>query len=201
MLEYVPSLCRKVLDVGCGTGSVGASIRKRTGCEVWGVESNAGSIQQAEQNIDKVFHGYFGPELDLPLGYFDCIVFNDVLEQMLDQIPRHGVLPRVRAAEPQNRAIDQIPQFVVANSHFLMNKSRSPMAFLGWQLARLLQAGRFRQSGMPHPRHLGRQLPLRCFALSPSQRTFHGSRRKALRPCTRNVGLQTVQGGTKNVFL
>jgi 2-polyprenyl-3-methyl-5-hydroxy-6-metoxy-1,4-benzoquinol methylase len=51
---------------------------------VWGVESNAGSIQKAEQNIDKVFHGYFGSELDLPSGYFDCIVFNDVLEHMLD---------------------------------------------------------------------------------------------------------------------
>jgi 2-polyprenyl-3-methyl-5-hydroxy-6-metoxy-1,4-benzoquinol methylase len=84
MLEYVPSFCRRMLDVGCGTGSFGASVRKRTGCEVWGVESNAGSIQKAEQNIDKVFHGYFGPELDLPSDYFDCIVFNDVLEHMLD---------------------------------------------------------------------------------------------------------------------
>jgi 2-polyprenyl-3-methyl-5-hydroxy-6-metoxy-1,4-benzoquinol methylase len=84
MLDYVPSICRNVLDVGCGTGSFGASLRKRTGCEVWGVESNAGSIQEAEQNIDKVFHGYFGAELHLPLGYFDCIVFNDVLEHMLD---------------------------------------------------------------------------------------------------------------------
>jgi 2-polyprenyl-3-methyl-5-hydroxy-6-metoxy-1,4-benzoquinol methylase len=84
MLEYVPSFCRKVLEVGCGTGSFGANIRKRTGCEVWGVESNAGSIQKAEQNIDKVFHGYFGPELHLPSGYFDCVVFNDVLEHMLD---------------------------------------------------------------------------------------------------------------------
>ena len=37
----------------------------------------------------------------------------------LDQIPRHGVLPRVTAAEPPNRAIDQILQFVVGNSHFL----------------------------------------------------------------------------------
>ena len=84
MLEYVPSDCRKVLDVGCGAGSFGASIRKRIDCEVWGVESNAGSIQKAEQNIDRVFQGYFGPELDLPPGYFDCIVFNDVLEHMLD---------------------------------------------------------------------------------------------------------------------
>jgi hypothetical protein len=33
--------------------------------------------------------------------------------QALDQIRRHGVLPRVMAAEPPNRAIDQILQFVV----------------------------------------------------------------------------------------
>jgi SAM-dependent methyltransferase len=84
MLEYVPSLCRRVLDVGCGTGSFGASLRKRTGCDVWGVENNARSITKAEQMLDKVLHGFFGPELDLPSGYFDCIVFNDVLEHMLD---------------------------------------------------------------------------------------------------------------------
>ena len=84
MLEYVPSLSRRVLDVGCGTGSFGASLRKRTGCEVWGVESNAPSIPKAEENLDKVLHGYFGPELDLPSGYFDCVVFNDVLEHMPD---------------------------------------------------------------------------------------------------------------------
>lgn len=84
MLEYVPSLCRRALDVGCGTGSFGASLRKRTGCEVWGVESNARSILKAGENLDKVVHGYFGPELDLPSGYFDCIIFNDVLEHMPD---------------------------------------------------------------------------------------------------------------------
>ena len=84
MFEYVPSHCRRVLDVGCGAGTFGATIRQRIGCEVWGVESDAGCIQKAEQNIDKVFHGYFGPELGLPSNYFDCIIFNDVLEHMLD---------------------------------------------------------------------------------------------------------------------
>jgi 2-polyprenyl-3-methyl-5-hydroxy-6-metoxy-1,4-benzoquinol methylase len=80
----VPSYCRKLLDVGCGAGSFGASVRERTGCEVWGVESDPGCIQKAKQNIDKVLQGYFGPDLDLLPGYFDCIVFNDVLEHMLD---------------------------------------------------------------------------------------------------------------------
>ena len=84
MLEYVPSPCRRVLDVGCGTGNFGASLRKRTGCEVWGVENNAQSIPKAEENLDKVLHGHFGLELDLPSGHFDCIVFNDVLEHMPD---------------------------------------------------------------------------------------------------------------------
>jgi hypothetical protein len=38
--------------------------------------------------------------------------------QALDQISRHGVLPRVMAAEQPNRVIDQILQFVVGSSHF-----------------------------------------------------------------------------------
>jgi hypothetical protein len=44
--------------------------------------------------------------------------FRSPAAQALDQIPRRGVLPRATAAEPPNRAGDQIPQFAVGNSHF-----------------------------------------------------------------------------------
>jgi 2-polyprenyl-3-methyl-5-hydroxy-6-metoxy-1,4-benzoquinol methylase len=84
MLAFIPASSRKVLDVGCGSGGFGASVRNRTGCEVWGVEPNADCIGKAERNLNKVLHGFFGPELNLPRHYFDCIVFNDVLEHILD---------------------------------------------------------------------------------------------------------------------
>jgi 2-polyprenyl-3-methyl-5-hydroxy-6-metoxy-1,4-benzoquinol methylase len=33
--------------------------------------------------LDRVIVGEFSPEIDLPAGAFDCILFNDVLEHML----------------------------------------------------------------------------------------------------------------------
>ncbi len=84
MLAFIPAGSRKILDVGCGSGGFGAGIRHRLACEVWGIEPDADAVRKAEHNLDRVVHGYFGPELSLPPGYFDCIVFNDVLEHLLN---------------------------------------------------------------------------------------------------------------------
>lgn len=84
MVSFIPVPSRRILDVGCGTGGFGASVRRCMGCQVWGVEADADCIGKAEQNLDKIVHGCFGPDLDLPRRHFDCIIFNDVLEHMLD---------------------------------------------------------------------------------------------------------------------
>jgi 2-polyprenyl-3-methyl-5-hydroxy-6-metoxy-1,4-benzoquinol methylase len=86
MYKFLPASYRTLLDVGCGRGAFGAFIRKQTKCEVWGVEPDAECLPQAQTNLDKVLHGCFVPGMELPLNYFDCIVFNDVLEHMLDPV-------------------------------------------------------------------------------------------------------------------
>jgi 2-polyprenyl-3-methyl-5-hydroxy-6-metoxy-1,4-benzoquinol methylase len=94
MLAYIPSRARQVLDVGCGTGEFGAAIKEVRQATVWGVEPFASAAEQAATKIDKAIHGVFPPEEPLPAGRFDCIVFNDVLEHMLD--PEQAL----RAARP-----------------------------------------------------------------------------------------------------
>lgn len=84
MVDLVPLSCRTVLDVGCGTGVFGTCLQKRQGCEVWGVEPEPKCLQQAAENLHKVLPGYFQPDLPLPARHFDCIVFNDVLEHMVN---------------------------------------------------------------------------------------------------------------------
>jgi 2-polyprenyl-3-methyl-5-hydroxy-6-metoxy-1,4-benzoquinol methylase len=86
MLAYVPVSSRRILDVGCGRGVFGAALRKRAECEVWGVEPDAACIANANSNLNKVLHGCFSPGLDLPEKFFDGIVFNDVLEHLLDPL-------------------------------------------------------------------------------------------------------------------
>jgi 2-polyprenyl-3-methyl-5-hydroxy-6-metoxy-1,4-benzoquinol methylase len=92
MLSFVPTNCRRLLDVGCGTGTFGASLKQDRPVEVWGVEPFASAAVKAAGKLDRVITGPFGPETDLPVGTFDCIVFNDVLEHMVapDQALRYA---------------------------------------------------------------------------------------------------------------
>ena len=84
MLSFVPANCRRLLDVGCGTGTFGASLKQTRQIEVWGVEPFASAAAKAADKLDRVITGPFEPETDLPAGAFDCIVFNDVLEHMVE---------------------------------------------------------------------------------------------------------------------
>jgi 2-polyprenyl-3-methyl-5-hydroxy-6-metoxy-1,4-benzoquinol methylase len=83
MLQFVPEDCRRVLDVGCGEGNFGETLKRTRGLEVWGVEPTRSAAAMAKTKLDRVIEGMFGQQTVLPSGYFDCILFNDVLEHML----------------------------------------------------------------------------------------------------------------------
>jgi len=85
MLDFVPTDVRTVLDVGCSSGRFGQIVKVyRVGCEVWGVEPDQNRGALAAEVLDQVTTALFNREIDLPRGYFDCIIFNDVLEHMID---------------------------------------------------------------------------------------------------------------------
>jgi 2-polyprenyl-3-methyl-5-hydroxy-6-metoxy-1,4-benzoquinol methylase len=85
MLRFIPDSARRFLDVGCGAGGFAKNL-KGPDREVCGVELCEPAAEVARGHLDKVFTGLFGPELDLPKGYFDCIIFNDVVEHILDPV-------------------------------------------------------------------------------------------------------------------
>lgn len=84
MLDYVPLEATTILDVGCASGEFGQLIKERNVTEVWGVELNEKAAQVASQKLDKVICDSFSYHLDLPKKYFDCVIFNDVLEHLVD---------------------------------------------------------------------------------------------------------------------
>jgi 2-polyprenyl-3-methyl-5-hydroxy-6-metoxy-1,4-benzoquinol methylase len=85
MLDFIPKGAKKILDAGCAEGEFGMLIKQRASAEVWGIEIDKNSCRLAEKKLDKVIHGSLDDKLgDLPESYFDCIIFNDVLEHMID---------------------------------------------------------------------------------------------------------------------
>ncbi|HXG82924.1 MAG TPA: class I SAM-dependent methyltransferase [Pyrinomonadaceae bacterium] len=84
MMEFVPKSAKKILDVGCAVGKFGEALKSEREAEVWGVEIDEQAAAVASTKLDKVFCAGFDRTLNLPRKEFDCIVFNDVLEHMVD---------------------------------------------------------------------------------------------------------------------
>jgi 2-polyprenyl-3-methyl-5-hydroxy-6-metoxy-1,4-benzoquinol methylase len=83
MLRYLPEDARIFLDIGCGEGLFGQLIKQQRGAEVWGIELFAQAAEKAKERLEQVFVGNIETDqFDVPDAYFDCIVFNDVLEHL-----------------------------------------------------------------------------------------------------------------------
>lgn len=71
-----------VLDVGCATGRIAEKLKKEKKCRVIGIEVDREMAEIAKKRCDEVILQDIEKvtKLDFPLGYFDIILFADVLE-------------------------------------------------------------------------------------------------------------------------
>jgi len=87
--KLVPVDVNRILDVGCSIGTFGKNLKesRNSKLEVIGIEVDEKMAEVATQRLDKVIVSdieimdvseYF------ELGYFDCIIFADVLEHLRD---------------------------------------------------------------------------------------------------------------------
>ncbi len=83
MLPFVPKGVKTVLDIGCSSGGFGKILKENLKCEVWGIEPTEAATE-ASKHLDKVFYDYFHKDLDFSNKKFDAIIFNDVLEHLID---------------------------------------------------------------------------------------------------------------------
>ena len=94
MLGFIPRQAARLLEVGCGEGQFGRRLKEGSQREVWGVEIAAAAARVAEQQLDRVLSGDISALIDdLPASYFDVVVFNDVLEHLIDP---EDILARIK---------------------------------------------------------------------------------------------------------
>ena len=85
MLKYIPHDAKKTLEFGCGSGGFSGLIKDKFGAEVWAVEIDEHSAKAASEKLDKVINCDAHEAIaKLPDDCFDCIIFFDVLEHLVD---------------------------------------------------------------------------------------------------------------------
>ncbi|MFH0839789.1 MAG: class I SAM-dependent methyltransferase [Candidatus Omnitrophota bacterium] len=86
IIALIPESAKRILDVGCGFGLMGKRIKEiRGSVEVAGLEAEPNAAEAAKKNLDTVIAGD-AENVKLPFenGYFDCIVYGEILEHLKD---------------------------------------------------------------------------------------------------------------------
>ncbi|GMW03464.1 MAG: hypothetical protein AMXMBFR84_45980 [Candidatus Hydrogenedentota bacterium] len=85
LAALVPAEARIILDCGCGGGELGRLLKQRGAQEVVGIEIVEKAWRIARRNLDDALLGSV-EEMELPYEdeHFDCIIFGDVLEHLVD---------------------------------------------------------------------------------------------------------------------
>jgi len=85
VLELIPETAKRILEIGCGSGMLGASIKQRQPAYVAGVEYDPIAAGRASKRLDEVFVGDIeAGEVSFEENSFDCIICADVLEHLRD---------------------------------------------------------------------------------------------------------------------
>jgi methionine biosynthesis protein MetW len=82
ILEHVPRTAKRVLDLGCATGTTGAALKQRQAVEVVGIELEPDYAREAATRLDDVLTA--DAETAEPSGRFDVLIAADILEHLKD---------------------------------------------------------------------------------------------------------------------
>jgi SAM-dependent methyltransferase len=85
LIRFIPPESRRILEVGCAGGRTGRALRERCFEEIVGIEINEEVAQNGKPYYDQLLIGDV-EKMDLPFekGHFDCLLYGDVLEHLVD---------------------------------------------------------------------------------------------------------------------
>ena len=105
----VPPGARRMLDLGCASGALGAALKASGVAEVVGVERDGAYAADARARLDRVVEAdieAYAPRA-AELGRFDALVAADVLEHLVD--PWSALRAYAALLEPGARAVISLP--------------------------------------------------------------------------------------------
>jgi methionine biosynthesis protein MetW len=107
MIAALVPLNARVLDVGCGTGSVSKIIIETSRAELIGIEPDSQRVAIARKQGINVHQGVFDEQSAVGFGKFDVVVFADVLEHLPN--PAAALRSAYNALKPDGVIIASVP--------------------------------------------------------------------------------------------
>lgn len=108
MVRFIPEGVKDVLEVGCGGGAFAAAVRNTRRARFTGIEPFEAAAETAATRLDEVLQTSAEEGLSRLRGrLFDCIVFNDVLEHLVD--PESALIAAAALLRPQGKVVASIP--------------------------------------------------------------------------------------------
>lgn len=129
VFAMVPRTAQSILDVGCSNGALGASLRHVFAMRrIVGVEGDAAFAAEAARHLDKVICADLN-SFDWPVAMqdmlFDCVIFADVLEHLID--PARHLVEAQRFLRPGGCIVISLPNIRHASSlHSIFIKGSFP---------------------------------------------------------------------------
>ena len=99
----------RVLDVGCGYGAFTSRLKRATGCEVVGIDMDAGCIAQAQDAKEVRYLCGTLADADLTAGQFDVVTFFESLEHHAD--PVEALRKAWDLIKPGGLCVVEVPNF------------------------------------------------------------------------------------------
>jgi SAM-dependent methyltransferase len=107
ILAHIPKDARRVLDLGCATGTTGAALKARQPVEVVGVEREPEYAREAARRLDTVLTADVEGCDPAELGTFDALIAADILEHLVD--PWAALRRYARQLRPGGTAVVSLP--------------------------------------------------------------------------------------------
>jgi SAM-dependent methyltransferase len=106
LLKAIPRGAR-VLDVGCGTGSISRLITEHRSAQVVGVEPDPDRAAASNEGGIPTHHAFWNAEFRQTLPTFDVVLFADVLEHLAD--PFAALVQAHAALNPDGLVVVVVP--------------------------------------------------------------------------------------------
>jgi 2-polyprenyl-3-methyl-5-hydroxy-6-metoxy-1,4-benzoquinol methylase len=142
---------KRILDVGCAAGELGAALKRAGASQVVGIEAAAQAAAQARDKLDRVIIGD-AQSTDLPLeqASFDYVIFADILEHLVD--PWSALASLTRYLQDDGRVVASIPnaRFYAVIARLIFNRwgyresgilDRTHLRFFTWPTIKAMFEG------------------------------------------------------------